>query len=261
MTIAAFYWAIGRAYSAVFGRQQMLHYPMFVESGQTLIDGQECFSDYVVSQLGGIADHDVLEIGCGNGVQAIYLASTHHPKSYHGIDVYPPHVKYARDAAAWSGAPASFAEDDAQQLATISDASADAILCVESAHHYPDKVAFLNQVRRVLRPGARFAIAELVSLSGAPSLYHRLTNTHCWTERQWRDSITKAGLEITTVDDVTDKLLAGLSTVNDALPGAAGAKAWLSRLAGHRLVKQYRDELAGNIRYLIFTACRPPATA
>lgn len=261
MAMEAFYWTMDRAFRAVYGKQQMLHYPLFVHAGQSLIEGQQSFSDHVVEQLGGIDGHDVLEIGCGNGEQANYLATRHQPASYRAIDLYPPHIAHAQSAAGQTGSRVSFAVDDAQRLSTVADASANAALCVESAHHYPDKPAFLANLHRVLRPGGRFAIAELVSISGSNNLLYRLTDTFCWTEPQWRDAITAAGLTLDAVDDVTERLALGLRSINGVLPGGGGPFAWLARFAGRGLIRHYRAELAGDRRYLVLSGRRPANAA
>jgi cyclopropane fatty-acyl-phospholipid synthase-like methyltransferase len=257
MAMQIYYWVMERIYRTLFGEQQMLHYPLFVRPGQSLIEGQRHFSDHIAAALGGIAGQDVVEVGCGNGVQAIYLVGTHHPASYHAIDLYAPHIAYAQTAAAVAGVPVTFSKDDAQKLASISDASADAVLCVESAHHYPDKPAFLAQMRRVLRPGGSFAIAELISASGGNNLFYQLTDTFCWTESQWREAIDAAGLVLRLVDDVSDKLAAGLGAVDDALPGGGGVGARLARAGGRLLIDHYRRELAGSRRYLVLCGRRP----
>jgi SAM-dependent methyltransferase len=255
--MTGFYWAIEKTYAAVNGQQQMLHYPLFVHDGQSLIEGQRQFSDHVVGLLGGIGGRDVVKIGCGNGVQALYLAATNDPASYRGIDLYPPHIDHARAAAARTGSALRFDIDDAQRLATVAHAAADAALCVESAHHYPDKPAFLAQLRRILRPGGRFAIAELISSSGTTNLLDQMTDTFCWTPGQWQTAFTDAGLVLDAVDDVSERLAAGLGAINGAVPPGGGRKSWLARAAGRRLIDHYRGELAGDRRYLVFVGHRP----
>jgi len=259
--MTGFYWAIERAFAAVYGQQQMLHYPLFVRPDQSLIDGQRQFSDHIVGLMGGISERDVLEIGCGNGVQALWLDSTYRPRSFRAVDLYPPHIGHAKAAAAKAVQAVRFDVDDAQQLATVPDASADRALCVESAHHYPDKPAFLAQLRRVLKPGGRFAIAELISASGTTNLLYQMTDTFCWTEAQWRAAVTQAGLVLDQVDDVSDRLAAGLATINAALPPGGGAKGWIARAAGRRLIDHYRRELAGDRRYLVLVGHRPAGDA
>lgn len=261
MAMTGFYWAIEKAFGAVYGQQQMLHYPLFIHDQQSLIEGQRQFSDHIVGLLGGIGGRDVVEIGCGNGVQALYLAATHVPASYRGIDLYPPHIDHARAAAKRSGAAVRFDIDDAQQLRTVDDAVADAVLCVESAHHYPDKPAFLAQLRRIIRPGGRFAIAELISSSGKSNLLYQMTDTFCWTSGQWQTAFADAGLALDTIDDVSERLAAGLATINGALPPGGGSKGWLARAAGRQLIDHYRRELAGDRRYLVFVGHRPPGDA
>ena len=51
----------------------MLHYPLYVNEGDSFIQAQQNLTDYCISLLGPIKNKEVLEIGCGNGVQALYI--------------------------------------------------------------------------------------------------------------------------------------------------------------------------------------------
>jgi SAM-dependent methyltransferase len=51
--------------------------------------------------------------------------------------------------------------DPAEELGTVPDGSVDAVVCVGSLEHMPDKAAVLTQVGRVLAPGGRFVCLTL----------------------------------------------------------------------------------------------------
>ncbi|MDB5433716.1 MAG: Methyltransferase type 11 [Caulobacter sp.] len=251
-----FYWSIRRIYAAVYDEQQMLHFPLFEKTGQTLLEGQRLFSTRIAERANGIAKADVLELGCGNGEQALWLASTQAPRSYHGIDLYPPHVEHARQEAGRRGIDATFAVDDSQKLTSVADESADVVLCIESAHHYPDKPAFLRQVRRALRPGGRFAIADFTTRGGNPSKFERLIDTYCWTGLQWQEELADAGLVVDFSEDMSEGLQRGLEEVRGTLAKSGGLRTWVAGFLGDRLVAYYLSDLKGDRSYHLFTGFR-----
>lgn len=253
MAIVWFYWSVRRVYSAVYGEQQMLHFPLFESPGQTLLEGQRLFSTRMAEHAGGIAGADVLELGCGNGEQALWLASTQDPGSYHGIDLYPPHIEHASKQARARGIDATFAVDDSQKLESVTDHSADIVLCIESAHHYVDKPAFLRQLSRVLRPDGRFVIADFTNRSGNPSKLEHLIDTYTWTAPQWEDELGKAGLAVTRTEDVSEGLRRGLEDVRGGLPSGDGFRGRVGRFLGAQLVAYYLRDLKGDRSYHVFT--------
>jgi 2-polyprenyl-6-hydroxyphenyl methylase/3-demethylubiquinone-9 3-methyltransferase len=98
----------------------------------------------------------LLEIGCGTAIHLLDLADGFERAI--GTDVSPAMVEAARGLAAKAhpGLDISLRVDPAEELATVADASVDAVLCVGSLEHMPDKARVIGQVRRVLAPGGRF---------------------------------------------------------------------------------------------------------
>jgi len=98
----------------------------------------------------------LLEIGCGTGIHLVPLAADFERAV--GTDLSPAMVGAAREAAArvpWGGR-VEVRVDPAEELATVADGSADAVLCVGALEHMLDRPRVLAQVRRVLVPGGAF---------------------------------------------------------------------------------------------------------
>jgi SAM-dependent methyltransferase len=106
--------------------------------------------------LSGAPHGTLLEIGCGTAVHLLALADDFDRAV--GTDLSPAMVEAARRlaSATSAGANVSLRVDPADELATIADASVDAVVCVGALEHMPDKACVLGQVRRVLAPGGRF---------------------------------------------------------------------------------------------------------
>ncbi len=92
---------------------------------------------------------DVLEVGCGRGGGASYIARYLKPKSYIGLDMSKEVIKFNNKYHKLPGL--SFVTGNAQKL-PFEDQSFDAIVNVESSRSYNDMNAFISEVHRVLRP-------------------------------------------------------------------------------------------------------------
>lgn len=105
-----------------------------------------------------LAGKHVLEVSCGHGGGASYLARTFRPARYVGLDLNAAGIRFCRGRhAAVPGL--EFTRGDACAL-PFADASFDVVVNVEASHCYPDFARFLAEVARVLRPGGRFAYAD-----------------------------------------------------------------------------------------------------
>lgn len=104
-----------------------------------------------------LAGREVLEVSCGHGGGASYLARTLRPKSYTGLDLNPAGIRFCRERHRVPGL--DFVPGDAEKL-PFAAASFDAVINVEASHCYPDFPRFLAEVARVLRPGGHFLYAD-----------------------------------------------------------------------------------------------------
>jgi ubiquinone/menaquinone biosynthesis C-methylase UbiE len=207
-----YYKSLNNIYLRLFGKYLMLHYPYYKTDFETLEKRQLNLTDYCLSHIEDLANKQVLEVGCGNGIQALYIADTMSPVKINGIDLNPDNISIALQSIS-SQANIDFAVDDAQKLETISDNSIDVLLCIESAFHYPDKEMFLNQIRRVLKPSGKFVITDIVNR--APNRKYisqrwkeKMLFYH-WTELAYQQSFIKANLKIEHQENITFQVLKG----------------------------------------------------
>jgi SAM-dependent methyltransferase len=100
---------------------------------------------------------DVLEVGCGRGGGAAYIARALQPRTTTGLDYTRQSIEFCRRHHAAPGL--SFVQGDAEAL-QFPAGSFDAVVNVESSHCYGSMAKFLGGVRRVLRPGGHFLYAD-----------------------------------------------------------------------------------------------------
>jgi SAM-dependent methyltransferase len=144
-----------------------------------------------------LAGRDVLEVGCGRGGGAAYVARYLKPRRMVAIDLSPRAVALCR--ARFNLPTLSFEVGDAERL-PFGDASFDAVLNVESSHCYGHLAAFFREVRRVLRPGGTFLYADFrpeAELAG------------------WKAVLRDAGFEIREERDLTPGVVAALDAEDD----------------------------------------------
>ena len=107
----------------------------------------------------------VVDAACGRGSQDLDLADRFGPIEIDAIDVTRRNVDEARAQAA-GRAGLRFHHGSATRLPFQAGAFTHAI-CVEAAHHFDTREAYLREAARVLVPGGRIALADIV-LARAP---------------------------------------------------------------------------------------------
>ncbi len=99
----------------------------------------------------------VLEVSCGHGGGAAYLARTFQPQRYTALDLNPAAIRFCRERHRVDGLV--FERGDSENLPYAANAF-DAVINVEASHCYPAFARFLAEVARVLRPGGHFLYAD-----------------------------------------------------------------------------------------------------
>lgn len=192
----------------------MLHYPYYQKDNDSFLDAQINLTNFCISRLTPMKGKQVLEIGCGNGVQAKYILRKYSPASMTAIDLNSTNIKIANTEAEKQGIKnISFQIDDAQKLSTIESKSMDFILSIESAFHYPDKSSFLKEIYRVLKPGGSFLIADILTIprknTTLREFWKKKMHFHHWSRHKYENELFKARLNINSLSDITKKVIRG----------------------------------------------------
>ncbi|MGM0529848.1 MAG: class I SAM-dependent methyltransferase [Bacteroidota bacterium] len=208
-----YYQSINNTYVNVFNKYLMLHYPFFREKNESLEKRQLNLTDHCISKVGSIQNKTVLEVGCGNGTQSIYLYNNFQPEKTIGVDINQNNIELAKHLKN-GHEKLEFHVDDAQRLETIPDNSIDILFCIESAFHYPYKESFFEQVERVLKPSGKFLIADILSRTHKKRIsllekWKSKMSFHHWTEHQYARSLQQTKLSVIHRENITPQVIQG----------------------------------------------------
>ena len=201
----------------------MLHYPYYVNESDSFMKAQENLTDYCISLLDPLENKEVVEIGCGNGVQSIYIYQNFNPSKITGIDLSEANIEIAESEKERQKAEkVSFIVDDAQNMKHIPSESVDVVINIESAFHYPDKTAFLKEIHRVLKPGGQFLIADILTTEKKKKrmikLWGKSMSHHFWDHTRYHEEFTKSELEVVRSEDISSHIRKGWSLYRNWLP-------------------------------------------
>jgi ubiquinone/menaquinone biosynthesis C-methylase UbiE len=201
----------------------MLHYPLYVKDSDSFFQAQKNLTDYCISLLKPLRDKNILEIGCGNGIQSLYINANYSPLTVTGIDLNKANIDIANSERDNANADnVRFLVDDAQNLTHISSDSVDVLLNIESAFHYPDKTSFLMEVHRVLKPGGQFLIADILSTrkkrEGLMKIWGKPMVHHFWNKKRYEEEFEKSELITDNSQDITHQVKKGWSMYRNWLP-------------------------------------------
>ena len=147
-----------------------------------------------------VPGEEILDLGCGRGDETLQAATLTGPHGMAtGLDLTVAMVSIAKENAAQTGVQnAIFVEGDIESL-PFPDESFDGIMSNCVINHAPDKLKVYREIRRVLRTGGRFVVADAVSKNPLPADVKN--DPEAWgqcfggavTEKEYLEAIKTAG--------------------------------------------------------------------
>lgn len=158
---------------------------------------------HLANQLAINPGDRILDVASGRGTTAMMLASDYGVR-VNGVDLSTGNVALARGAASAAGVSPSvtFSAGDAENL-PYPDALFDAVICECALCTFPDKPTAAAEFARVLRPGGRVGITDVVA--DQARLPDELTGLTAWVAciadarplEEYASIVTNAGLRVT----------------------------------------------------------------
>jgi ubiquinone/menaquinone biosynthesis C-methylase UbiE len=222
-TYDQYYESMNLALKKLNNGHAMLHYPYFGSESDSFFQAQKNLTDYCISLLDTLEDKKILEIGCGNGIQAFYIGANYKPFNITGIDLNYANIEIANSEKELSNTNnVHFYVGDAQNLINIPSNSIDTVLNIESAFHYPDKQAFLHEIYRILKPGGEFLIADILSRRKKRKRLFKIWSKsmiyNFWDKTCYEEGFQKSDLEIRYEEDITHQIRKGWNLYHKWLP-------------------------------------------
>lgn len=201
-----------------------------------------------VSAATPLAGSTVVDVSCGRGGGLAHLHARHAPARAIGIDLVPGNVSLCRSAFCADGL--SFRQGSAEAI-PLRDGEADVVLSVEASHCYGDLARFLDEARRVLRPGGELLWTDFAPAADLPR----------------RRALVQPRFEVVEERDITDNVLRAMRL--DARRRVELIKEHASPLfhgllrhfaAAGEEERSYQDFATGRDRYFLFRLRRTAET-
>jgi ubiquinone/menaquinone biosynthesis C-methylase UbiE len=252
-----YYRLINDLYHSVFGREMMMHYPLYKDKDESIEQRLINLVDQCLSELRDLSGKRLLEVGCGNGANCKYIAQIWDSTEIIGIDLNEQNLVIADESRVSNNI--QFIQDDAQKLDHIEDGSVDILICIESAFHYPDKHAFFKQIKRVLAPGGRFLVADILLRTGnkGRSLWwwKKSMKLNHASEEDYHGFANSNDLRYQKYEDITTEIVRGYEGHRSWIPREN--RSWgnflLLRFTLAVLVRVWVSQLKQHKRYMIFS--------
>ncbi len=156
----------------------------------------------LIERLGIGVGELVLDLGCGPGDGAARIASLGGVAV--GLDYSQGMLDRARAEPALTG---RLLRGDAGRL-PFADASFDKVVCTNSFHHYPQHVAALREMRRVLRPGGVLGLVDprkdhlfgWAAIDVVENAVFGLEEVRVFSMPQWRRMLSEVGFSSAIVE-------------------------------------------------------------
>lgn len=156
---ASHYDRVHSAWTLIMGTE--FHYGFFQEPDAPLSQATAALTSLMVANAEITAGDDVLDVGCGTGQPACQMASRYGAHVL-GITTSAEGVTRATELAKERGIhDARFELRDGTDTG-LPDESFDVAWVLESSHLMRDRRALLSECTRVLRPGGRLALCDII---------------------------------------------------------------------------------------------------
>jgi tocopherol O-methyltransferase len=157
--IQEFYDASSNLWEGIWGEH--MHHGYYGKDGTLKLDRRQAQIDLIEEVLNWSGDfttnrpQDILDVGCGIGGSSLYLAEKFGARVT-GITLSPVQANRAKERARAAGLQTTTDFQVANALnIPFPDNSFDLVWSLESGEHMPDKVKFLQECHRVLKPGGK----------------------------------------------------------------------------------------------------------
>ncbi len=180
--------------------EQSAYFDLLAEIGHTKHIGGMTATARLIELIDPRAGEEVLDVGCGVGIGAVFLAS-HFRCRVLGVDITPRMLERAQERAARHEVSelTEFRTGDMHDLPFASNRF-DAAMAESVLTFSVDKVAVINELARVVRPGGMVAFTEAIWVRLPPADQRDFMARAggmpdgIWSHAQWQEALVESAL-------------------------------------------------------------------
>jgi cyclopropane fatty-acyl-phospholipid synthase-like methyltransferase len=148
---------------------------------------------------------EVLDVGCGLGGGSIFWA-WEFGATVTAVTCVPSHINWIAKFAEQAGVESQVHPLLCDAVKVPGESCFDAVVAIESSCHMPRRPLF-QRLASLLRPGGRVFIEDyFTNKQEITDLFHRHWESPLGSLEEYRDAGEEAGLQLDSVDDLTEKL-------------------------------------------------------
>ena len=171
--------------------------------------GSRIATAHLLDQLQFTQQDHVLDVGCGLGGAARYVAS-HFGSRVDGVDLTPEYIDTGNVLCGWVGLDKLVTLQQGSALALpFEDATFDGAYMLHVGMNIDDKAALFKEIHRVLKPGARFGVYDIMRTEDGELTYpvpwaSDASHSALATPDSYREQLQQCGFDVSPANNRKD---------------------------------------------------------